>query len=158
LEVSDEASATVTDGIRVWAVGEEGWIEYTRPNTTINMNQQNMFYDLLYFEEKGIVFEYLGSVELAGSELHRLRKTHRDGSTKDLFFSAETGLLTLDRSEFNGEIHQVSYFNYRDVDGILMPFYWVVSSDELYPPHVLWLEEASLDASLDPALFLKPRG
>lgn len=158
LEVEGSSGATVTDGHRVWEVSEEGWVEYSRPNTTIDMNMQNMFYDLLFYEEKGIVYEHVGAEVLAGSSVHKVKKTHRDGSTHDLYFSETTGLLTLERSEFAGELHQVSYFNYRDVGGMRMPFYLVVSYDHLYPLHVLWLEAVNLNVYLDTALFTPPEG
>ena len=152
-EVDDGAHVLVTDGSRVWSVRGDEWIEYTRPNPGRNMNHANLFNDMLYYREKGTAFEYVAEENIDRVDLQHLRKIHQDGSSTDLYFSVETGLLTLERSALGGHTHQVSYFNYREVEGILFPFFLVISYDHLHPPHVLWVESIRVNIDLAESLF-----
>ena len=95
-----------------------------------------------------------------GSPVYHLRRTFRDRCVEDLYFSARTNLLTEIRSDYVQSMPFMKSFqslwNYRDVDGVKIPFVFMRNMGPLEPPHGAVVEEVRLNVPLDDALFLPP--
>ena len=102
---------------------------------------------------------YLGSEEVNGNPAHVLNITGSDGSTSRLFLSADTGLPV--KQQFRGtgltgpaEI-EAFYSDYRDVDGIQVPFKREVLADGQKQREVT-ITTVQVDVEVDAAVFQKP--
>ena len=115
---------------------------------------------LLGSEAFGISYQFMDFDHINGSPVYHLRRTFRNGYVEDLYFSALTNLLTEIRSDYvQGRPFMksfLSFWNYRDVEGIKIPFVDIRNMGSLEPPHGGVVEEVRLNVPLDDGLFLPP--
>jgi len=98
--------------------------------------------------------EYVGTEEIDGSDCHKLRARHADGSVWTYFLDPDLGLLvkvTVEAS-INGEEVQwnATLGNYQRVEGVLLPMVLDTSNG------LLLVERYQLNPALDAALFAPP--
>lgn len=154
LEGSDSFNAT--DGTTCWNVAGGVWKEIE--NAYLPLASMSQW--LLGYEAFGISYRFMGFDHINGSPVYVLRRTFRAGGVQDLYFSAVTNLLTEIRSDYVQ--HQPfmksfqSFWNYRDVEGVKIPFVFIRSLGSLEPPHGGVVEEVRLNVPLDDKLFLPP--
>jgi len=146
-----------TDGKSVWNVSDKGWkkIEGNSHPYIRMASIDNWFID---YSTKGVSYIFIGLEYLNGSPVYHLRRTFWDGFQQDLFFSALTNLLTENRSDYI-QVQPfmksyLSYWNYRDVDGIKIPYVFIRNAGSLGPPHGGVVEEVKINVPLDDALFM----
>ena len=81
---------------------------------------------LLDYQAKGVKIAVVGREDVDGRPAYRLTVTTPDGAPRDYFIDAETGLeFRVDASVVQNGAHgtlSVSMSDYRDVDGLKMPF------------------------------------
>ncbi|MBM3791390.1 MAG: tetratricopeptide repeat protein [Acidobacteria bacterium] len=154
LEGSD--SFTSTDGITCWNVSGGEWKEID--NFHLPLASMNLW--LLGYEAFGISYRFMGFDYLNGSPVYHLRRTYRNGRVEDLYFSAVTNLLTEIRSDYVQHRPFMksfqSFWNYRDVNGVKIPFVFIRNLGSLEPPHGGVVEEVRVNVPLDDILFLPP--
>ncbi len=147
---------TATDGTRLWRVQGGQWQE-TGYMTFRSASLDNW---LLDYQGLGISYEFKGVDHINGSPVYHLLRTFRDGFTEDLYFSAVSNLLTEIRSDYVQGMpfmkSFVSYWNYRDVDGLKIPFIFIRNMGSLEPPHGGVVEEVRINVPLEDGLFLPP--
>lgn len=147
---------TATDGTRIWRVQGGKWHE-TDYMTFRSASLDNW---LLGYEGIGISYEFQGFDHINGSPVYHLRRTFRDGFAEDLYFSALSNLLTEIRSDYvQGQPFMksfLSYWNYRDVEGLKIPFVFIRNMGSLEPPHGGVVEEIRINVPLEDGLFLPP--
>jgi len=149
-------SFTSTDGITCWNVSGGEWKQIDGFYLPLaSMNQW-----LLGYEAFGISYRFMDFDYLNGSPVYRLRRTYRNGRVEDLYFSAVTNLLTEIRSDYVQhrpfmKSYQ-SFWNYRDVNGVKIPFVFIRNLGSLEPPHGGVVEEVRVNVPLDDKLFLPP--
>lgn len=151
---------TATDGESVWVVSDEGWkkIEENSSPYIRRASIDDWFFD---YSEKGISYMFIGLEYLNGSPVYHLRRIFWDGYQQDLFFSALTNLLTEIRSDYVEGLpfmrSYLSYWNYREVEGLKVPYIFIRNAGSLGPPHGGVIEEVKINVPLDEALFIPPK-
>jgi len=130
-----DADFTATDGTTCWRVNSGQWAEI--PN--FNLSQVSMDNCLLNYEAVGIYYEFMGLDYFNGSPVYHLKRTFRDGFVEDLYFSALSYLLTEIRSDYvQSQPFMKSFrslWNYREVNGVKIPFVFIRNMGSLEPPH-----------------------
>ena len=156
-EQSDAPVALVTDGDGFWWAGDEGWDEIDDGTSFLaSVSMDNHFVDP---EAVGIVFEMVGVSAFDGHPGFEVHRIWPHGREDLLFFSAESGLLTLMRypHRLGGE-YWASYWDYRDVGGVSFPFVHITTLDYDPLPHGLMVESIELNVPLPDSLFIPPGG
>jgi len=148
---------TATDGERVWRVGPDGWTQI-EGNAYIRMGSMDGgFIDYL---RSDISYELIGLDMIDSSPVYHVKRAFSDGFEQDLFFSVESGLLTEILSEYvQGSpfmYSYMSYWHYRDVGGVKIPYVFIRNVGSLGPPHGGVVEEVQINVPLDDALFMPP--
>jgi hypothetical protein len=147
---------TATDGTRIWRVQGGQWQE-TGYMTFRSASLDNWLLDYKGF---GISYEFKGFDHINGSPVYHLSRTYRDGFAEDLYFSATSNLLTEIWSDYVQGMpfmkSFISYWNYRDVDGLKVPFVFIRNMGSLEPPHGGVVEEVRINVPLEDGLFLPP--
>lgn len=154
-EMMGSGRAAVTDGQRVWWITEEGW--EVAENETGYIPLASMDNHLVNPDALGIRHEYAGVIGVDGTPGFLVRRVWPHGAESELFFSANSGLLTAVRSQSPVTANSwFSYWDYRDVGGILIPFTHIRSVGEAGPPHGLVLHSVEINSLLPDSLFLPP--
>jgi len=145
-------SSITTDGERVWKVTSEGWEENPQSNFRY---APDIYGDFVGYENKGISYKLLGIEALDSQVFYHLLKVHSDGHTRDYYFSAESGLLVMERRNFGIGKDIKRYYDWRDVKGILFPHLFVVTSEVgLGHSHGAIVKEIKVNERLDDTLFI----
>jgi len=154
-ESPNSQRAAVSDGHRVWWVTEAGWEEAEGETGYLRLiSMDNHFIDP---NAIGLTHEYVGVTAVDGTPGFLVRRTWPHGESHELFFSARSGLLTAERSESPLTANSwFSYWDYRDIGGILFPHVHIRSIGEVGPPHGLVLQSAEINVALPDSLFLPP--
>jgi len=158
LEGSDRFTAT--DGESVWQVSEKGWKKREGDsNPYVWMASiDNWFID---YSKKGVSYMFIGLEFLESSPVYHLRRTFWDGYHQDLFISALTNLLTEIKSDYVQMMpfmeSYYSLWNYREVEGIKIPYIFIRNVGSLGPPHGGVVEEVKINVPLDDSLFVPPK-
>jgi len=154
LEGSD--SFTSTDGTTCWSVNGGEWKKIE--NAYLPLASMNQW--LLGYEAFGLSYRFMGFDHLNGSPVYHLRRIFPNGSDQDLYFSASTNLLTEIRSDYVQHRPFMksfqSFWNYRDVNGVKIPFVFIRNLGSLEPPHGGVVEDVRLNVPLDDKMFLPP--
>ena len=151
---------TATDGESVWNVSDKGWKEMEGDsNPYIRMASiDNWFID---YSTKGVSYTFIGLEYLESSPVYHLRRTFWDEYQQDLFFSALTNLLTEIKTDYVQMMpfmkSYYSLWNYREIEGIKIPYVFIRNVGSLGPPHGGVVEEVKINVPLDDALFMPPK-
>lgn len=148
---------TATDGESVWVVSDEGWRKIEE-NSSPYIRRACIDDWFIDYSEKGISYTFIGLEYLNGSPVYHLRRIFWDGYEQDLFFSALTNLLTEIRSDYVEGLpfmeSYLSYWNYREVEGLRIPHIFIRNAGSLGPPHGGVIEEVKINVPLDETLFI----
>jgi hypothetical protein len=148
------STSIVTNGKVVWKVTGEKW-EKKPGHQAVHM--PDIYDDFIDYSRRGITYHYVGIEAIDREILYRLEKRYKDGERRDFYFSAETGLLVLARRIFGAGKDIKRYFDYREVQGILIPHMFVVTSQAgLGGAHGGIINEIKFNESLDDSLFINP--
>ena len=147
---------TTTDGTMFWRVQNGKWSE----DTNFHIRLASLDQWLLGYEAYGITYEFLGLDHIGGNPVYHLQRTFQDGFVEDLYFSATTHLLTEIKTDYIQSWpfmkSFMSQWNYRDVEGIKIPFVFIRNLGSIEPPHGGVVEEVKINVPLDDSLFLPP--
>jgi len=157
-ESSDQFTAT--NGESVWNVSDKGWKKMEGDsNPYVRMASiDDWFID---YSTKGVSYMFIGMEYLESSPVYHLRRTFWDGYQQDLFFSALTNLLTEIKTDYVQMMpfmkSYYSLWNYREIEGIKIPYVFIRNVSSLGPPHGGVVEEVKINVPLDDALFIPPK-
>lgn len=150
-EQSDAPVVLATDGNRFWWTGAAGWDEID--DGTPFLSSVSLDNHLVDPEAVGIAYELIGVSTFDEHPGFEVRRRWPHGREDVLFFSAETGLLTLMRYPHPlGIEFWASYWDYRDVGGVSFPFVHVSNLD-FGPPHGAVIESIDINVPLPDSLF-----
>lgn len=122
------------DGKNAWWVNPLLGEQFTKPSTIPNENNldkvtlRERFFEPVFwnYKAKGNKVELIGKEDLDGDEVYKIKVTLKDKSTEIWFINSDTFLavsMTGITYDFGMENDLDAFFSdYRDVDGILMPF------------------------------------
>lgn len=154
-QASGSPRAAVTDGVRSWWAGPDGWEEMEGGGgygPLISMDNHMVDPGAM-----GIVHELVGVAALDGSPGFEVRRIWPGGEEEILYFSAGSGLLTARRTSYPLMAESwFSYWDYRDLGGVHIPYVLIRSVGEFGPPHGLVLKSVEINVPLPDSLFLPP--
>lgn len=155
-EMIGSGRAAVTDGEQFWWVGDDGW--EAAPEEIVGygplLSMDNHMVDP---GAMGLVHELLGVSVLDGDPGFEVRRIWPDSTQEFLFFSALSGLLTARRTSYPLMAESwFSYWDYRDLGGVRIPFVHIRSVGDFGPPHGLVLQSVEVNVPLEDSLFGPP--
>lgn len=129
-------------------------------NQLQNMLNASFPTPLLKYKEAGAKIELTGKDKVGSRAVYVLQYTPKTGSASRQFFDAETYLLLrvvmrVDLAELGGEVEQTTDLSdYRDVDGVKMPFSAAVANP--VQTVTITLTKVEHNKPIDEAMFSRP--
>jgi hypothetical protein len=125
-----------------------------------NLRRYPAFYTDLKLKEQFSRIGFGGKQKIDGRDVYALRATTTAGKRETLFFDVETGFLVRRTSSLATPIgnipEQVDFSDYRDVDGLKLPFTIKVESVDSMNSVVRKFTEIKLNVPIDAKRFNKP--
>jgi outer membrane lipoprotein-sorting protein len=117
------------DGTNAWllnpAVGEQP-IQMPAPQTASMKRDAEFDSPLLDYQAKGVKVSFAGKEDIGGRPAYHLKVTTSDGATRDYYLDTDSYLeFRVDAAIMQNGVRgslSVSMSDYRDVDGVKMPF------------------------------------
>lgn len=113
------------------------------------------------FKENYSRLRLIGKDTINGHEAYYVRAVNKNGNGERLYFDTQTGLLlrrvTIERTVLLPIPHESNYDDYRDVDGLKMPFAVTEYNIDNTQSSVLKLTEIKLNVPVDDAKFNMPQ-
>ena len=146
--------------------GTSGWEKSSRGVRDLSDVEMNYIrhYSLLYsdikLKDQFSRTSFGGKQKIDGRDVYVIRATTTSGKRETLFFDAETGLLLRRTSATTTPVgsipEQVDYSDYKDVDGMKLPFTIRFSAVDPSYSGVRKFTEIKLNVPIDPKRFNKP--
>lgn len=167
---SDSVLATITtpqnatilrgfNGSVGWEKSADGVRDLAAHEITYLRRYPDMFKDIK-LKEQFSRFTFGGKQKIEGRDVYVLRGTNLAGKREVLFFDVETGFLvrrSFSTSTSIGNIpEQVDFSDYREVDGLKLPFTIRLSAIDPNYSVVRKFTEIRLNQPIDPKRFNKP--
>ncbi len=119
------------------------------------------YYPYLFtLKERGVQVDYVGEKAINKRMCHQLKYTFKDGSTEDIFFDKENGLLSAIFRVINTTLgpadNRKYYYNYRKINGVMIPFR-NESHFEGPEVHIRSLYSAKINSDFDDSIFEVPK-
>jgi hypothetical protein len=125
-----------------------------------NLRRYPSFYTDLKLKEQFSRIGFGGKQKIDGRDVYALRATTTAGGRETLFFDVETGFLVRRASSLATPVgnipEQVDFSDYRDVDGLKLPFTIKVESIDPMSSVVRKFTEIKLNVPIDAKRFNKP--
>jgi outer membrane lipoprotein-sorting protein len=149
------------DGVVAWMVnplvGTDSPMMISGPQADLIREQSNFDGPLVDYRTKGYVVEFIGKETVDGTEAYHLRLTSPTQQVMHLYLDAKTGLDLKLVSEMNlGRLEQV-FSDYRDVDGIKVPF-TIRTLVNGVPQSEIKVDSVEFNVPIDNAVFRMPKG
>ena len=151
-----DAAYTLTEGDRSWRIGTDERRELPTSLAANLAKLADIDGPLVDSTAKGISLSYLGTVHYDMTDLYRIQLTFKDGVQWEFFFDSSAGLLRkVQRPSFQMVNNEISrgpdtyhyYYDYRPVDGIMIPHLWLQISEN--HTHAFVVEEVELNKRPD---------
>jgi len=98
----------------------------TGPQADMAKSQADFDGDLVDYKTKGTTIDLIGQETIDGTKVYHLKVTRKNGTTRELFLDADTGIdvRTISTMEQNGQQATITsdLSNYQNVDGVMVPF------------------------------------
>lgn len=152
-----ESAYMLTEGDKSWRVGPEERRELPTPLAANLAKLADIDGPLVDSTKKGISLSYLGTDRYDMTDLHRVELTFKDGVKWELFFDSRTGyirkmkqpsFLMLGNEISRGPDALSYYYDYRPVDGVMIPHMWLQITDD--HAHAFTVEEIELNGHAGP--------
>jgi len=140
--------------------GQVAWEKSSRGLRDVPVNdRQNLFSDLK-LKEQFTRIGFGGKEKIDGKDVYVLRGQSLDGKGERLYFDTQTGLLVRRITSTPTVVglipEQIDYEDYRDVDGLKMPFTVRFISVDSFNNWTRKLTEIKLNVPVDETKFNKP--
>jgi outer membrane lipoprotein-sorting protein len=161
MAISGKLVISAYDGVVAWMVnplvGTDSPMMISGPQADLIREQSNFDGPLVDYRTKGYVVEFIGKETVDGTEAYHLRLTSPTQQVMHLYLDAKTGLDLKLVSEMNlGRLEQV-FSDYRDVDGIKVPFN-IRTLVNGVPQSEIKVDSVEFNVPVDNAVFRMPRG
>ncbi|MCD4698479.1 MAG: hypothetical protein K8S16_19810 [Bacteroidales bacterium] len=150
--------------------GETGWYVNPMAGTTDaiemsgiqlqEMERQADFDGMLYnYKEKGYTTEYIGTDEMEGTEIHKIKQTDKDGNEFFHYMDADNFVLlkTAAKLKIGESVTEVEtlYSNYKEQDGMVMAYSMETRQGGQSISQII-IEEVVFDVEFDDPIFDMP--
>jgi len=117
---------------------------------------------LVDYAAKGSKVELDGMEKVEGRDAYKLKVTTKTGTVKNVWVDAQSFLdvkVSGEPRRMDGKIHNVYVYqrDFRDVQGVKVPFVLETAVDGYRETHKTVLETVAVNPKLDDALFVKPQ-
>jgi hypothetical protein len=146
--------------------GTSGWEKSARgvrelgPDEIVYLRRYPALYTDLKLKDQFSRISFGSRQKIDGRDVYQLRATSTTGRRESLFFDAETGLLVRRTTSMTTPVgnipEQVDFSDYRDVDGMKLPFTIKVSAIDPTYSVVRKFTEIKLNVPIDAKRFNKP--
>lgn len=149
------------DGVTPWMVnplvGSPRPMVISGPQADMIREQSSFDGPLVDYKAKGYAAELVGKETVDQTEAYHLRLKAPSGQVMHLYLDAKTGLdLKLGSETEAGRLEQV-FSDYRDVEGIKIPF-TIRTLVNGVPQSEVTVESVEFNAAIDDAIFRMPKG
>lgn len=148
------------DGVTPWMVnplvGSPNPIVISGPQADMIREQSAFDGPLVEYGAKGYKVASLGKETVDKTEAYHLQVTTPSGQVMHLYLDAETGLDLKLVTESGSLKLQQEFLDYRDVDGIKMPF-TIRTSVNGVPQSEIKVESVEFNVPIDDAIFRMPK-
>ncbi|AWW31309.1 peptidase, M16 family protein [Echinicola strongylocentroti] len=132
---------------KVVSMGQEQDLTEDQLNS---MKSQTFVFPELFYEELGYEVTYGGTEDVEGEAAHKLLLKDASGVETSEFYSVESGLKLKTASEAAGT---VSYKDYQEVDGIMVPSKMVIANSMMPTAMEANITSVVFNQELDSTLF-----
>ena len=141
------------DGQKLWNVDGDSRTELKGEVVNQFKKKADLDGPLVDFRQKGIALRYLGKERIEFSWLLKLELTWPDNVSHILYFDQQSGLLVKKKEPafkmVNGKTVKAAdtitcFYDYREVNGIKLPFYWVQTTEALDHIHLFTVESIDI--------------
>ena len=130
MTLQDKKIVQSFDGTTVWVInpmmGSDTAQEMTGPQADMAKSQADFDGDLVDYKTKGTTIDLIGQETIDGTKVYHLKVTRKNGTTRELFLDADTGIdvRTISTMEQNGQQATITsdLSNYQNVEGVMVPF------------------------------------
>ena len=147
------------DGKLGWELGQRGLREL-RNQELFNLRRYTDFFKDLKLQGQFTRLSYGGKEKIDGKDVYVLRGLGTDGKGERLYFDAASGLLVRRLTSTPTMVglipEQVDYSDYREVDGLKLPFVVKVTAIDSNFNSTRTLTEIKLNVRVDETKFNKP--
>ncbi|MFN8348341.1 MAG: outer membrane lipoprotein-sorting protein [Spirosomataceae bacterium] len=118
------------------------------------VGQLDPFGGLVNYKDKGNKVELVGKEKLDKDEVYHLKVTTKDGQVSDQYIDANTYMLTKLKATMQGQEGEISFSDYKDVEGIKFANTMDMSS----PMGALTFvtNKVTINSKVDDSIFKKP--
>lgn len=116
--------------------------------------QLDPFGSLVNYKDKGNTIELVGKEKVEGKDAYHLKVTTKAGTTTDQFIDATTYMVSKLKTSVAGQDSEISFSDYKDVDGIKFP-----STMEMQSPQgqlTFTTTKTQVNPKVDESIFKKP--
>jgi hypothetical protein len=147
------------NGLTAWVKSSQG-VRELNANELITVKQSVELSKVIKISEPFPRMIVTGKEKVAAGEAYVLEYRLAEGITEKLFFDVKTGLLlrrlTLRSTVLTPIPEQIDFEDYREVDGVKLPFTIIISNIDTYFSLTRKLMEIRHNVAVDDALFNKP--
>ncbi|RYU97447.1 outer membrane lipoprotein-sorting protein [Emticicia agri] len=158
--VMGNSMVTVIDGTSGWMIrptmmGGTGEPEnLPADQLKQQMGQLDPFGPLFNYKEKGNKVELVGTEKVDKKDNYHLKITTKDGDVVDQYIDANTFLVTKSKASRNGQEAEISFSDYKTVDGIKIAHAMDISSQMGNIAFIT--NKVKINGSVDEKIFKKP--
>jgi len=117
-------------------------------------SQLDPFGPLFNYKEKGNKVELVGKEKVDKKDTYHLKVTTADGDVSDQYIDATTYLLTKTKASANGQDIEISFSDYKDVDGI--KFAYAMDLTNQMGNLAFLTSKIKINSTVDDKVFKKP--
>jgi len=147
------------DGTIAWEKSSRGIRDLSAPEVYYLRRYPDIYKDLK-LKEQFTRLTFGGKPKVDGRDVYVIRGTTASGRRETLFFDVETGFLVRRTTSMTTPVgtipEQVDFADYKDVDGLKLPFTIRVSAVDPNYSVVRKFTEIKLNVPLDAKIFNKP--
>ncbi len=117
--------------------------------------QLDPFGPLMNYKDKGNKVDLVGKEKVDGKDVYHLKVTTKDGVAIDEFIDATTYLVSKVKTNMNGQEGEISFSDYKDVDGIKFANTMEIANAQMGTLTMI-TNKTQVNAKVDESIFKKP--
>jgi outer membrane lipoprotein-sorting protein len=149
------------DGATPWVVnpltGSESPIQVMGPQAEAIRQDSDFDGPLVDYRTKGNAIELVGTEALGTAKVYHLKVTSRAGTVQHYYLDVETALEVKLASEAGGTTIEQELSDYRDVEGIKIPFLIRTTANGVRQGEIK-VEKVEFNVKIEDAIFRMPKG